>query len=365
MKIKQILLMGFVALSTSIFITPLTAALEAPSEDFLYTVKKDDTVWAVCKTYVSDPLCWKKLVDYNQLKNPKYLPPKSVLRIPKSWLSDPSTTALVIAVEGDVLVSQVNSAAERALKVGDRLQQSDIVKSAQGSAMIEFADNSRLLLKANSIIRMSSLQYYDAEQVVNTRVELLKGRIKAQVEKLTNKNSSYQISTPAAVAAVRGTTFRVSRSDSEQGTPIEMRTELLSGKLLVGSETNEQLITSGQAVLAVEGKGVEEPVTLLPRPLLKLNESQSFNLPLNFEWKAIENASSYRVTLMTENSQVWEKQTQGNEVLIDDIEAGQYILLIRGVDKNGFEGRNRQLKLVLPKSNLDKNERPDQPFNIQ
>ena len=140
------------------------------SEEMLYTVKKDDTVWAVCKTYVTDPLCWKKLADYNQLANPKYLPPNSTLRIPKAWLIDRSTTALVIAVEGDVLVERSGSKVEQELVVGDRLSQQDIVKSMKGTAMIKFADDSRLLLKANSTIRMASLQFYDPSQLVNTRI---------------------------------------------------------------------------------------------------------------------------------------------------------------------------------------------------
>jgi hypothetical protein len=33
------------------------------------------------------------------------------------------------------------------------------------------------------------------------------------------------------------------------------------------------------------------------------------------------------------------------EVLIEDIDPGNYQLLIRGVDKQGFEGRNRHLNL--------------------
>jgi hypothetical protein len=99
--------------------------------------------------------------------------------------------------------------AEDALEVGDLLNQEDVVKSQGGSAMIEFADNSRLLLKENSTIRMASLKLYEETQLVNTRVELLKGRVKAQVEKLSNKDSRYEISTPAAVAAVRGTEFKV------------------------------------------------------------------------------------------------------------------------------------------------------------
>ncbi|NRA23099.1 MAG: FecR domain-containing protein [Oleispira sp.] len=332
-------------------ISHISLAAPAPTdssgstEELLYTVKKNDTVWGICKTYVNDPMCWKKLVEYNHLANPKYLPPKSTIRIPKTWLINSPTTALVIAVEGDVLVVRKGSTVEFQLKVGDQLSQQDVVKSMNGTAMIKFSDDSRLLLKANSTIRMASLQFYNSSQLVNTRVELLKGRVKAQVEKLSNKNSSYEISTPAAVAAVRGTDFRVARAESEAGEPVVMRTELLTGALQVSSNINQQNITAGQAVMAVEGKGVAEPVELLPRPLMALNSNESFNLPLNFTWLAIEGAISYKITLMTNDAQVWEKVSVQPEVLIEDIDPGNYQLLIRGVDKQGFEGRNRHLNL--------------------
>lgn len=323
-------------------------SLALPTDELLYTVKKNDTVWGVCKTYVRDPLCWKKLVEYNQLANPKYLPPKSILRIPKAWLIDHATTALVIAVEGDVLVVRDASKVEAQLNIGDQLSQQDIVKSMNGTAMIQFADDSRLLLKANSSIRMASLQFYDPSQLVNTRIELLKGRVKAQVEKLTNKNSQYKISTPAAVAAVRGTEFRVGRSENTLGEPVVMRTELLSGALEVASDSNKQDIVSGQAVLAVEGEGVSQPVKLLPRPLMAINEQKELALPLNLEWQAIDKATSYKITLITGDTQIWEKTSLEATILIEDIKPGKYELLIRGVDKQGFEGRNRRLSLVLP-----------------
>ena len=342
---------GFIVLFSMLSLYVNAAVVNDGSVDadelFLYTVKKDDTVWGICKTYVTDPLCWKKLVVFNQLKNPKYIPPKSIIRIPKSWLIDQTATALVIALEGDVLVFRQNSKSEDALHVGDLLNQEDVVKSQGGSAMIEFADNSRLLLKENSTIRMANLQFYDATQLVSTRVELLKGRVKAQVEKLSNKDSRNEISTPAAVAAVRGTDFRVERKASASGDAVEMRTELLTGALTVKSDNNQQSITSGQGVLAVEGKGVSEPVRLLPRPLVTINESTSGTLPLLLEWKKIEKAAFYKVTLMTKNAQVWEKTIQAPKFLIEDVEFGQYQLLIRGIDDQGFEGRNRRINLDL------------------
>ena len=351
--LKQFLSSAFVALL--LFNSSLIVAenfVKDLDDDLLYTVKKNDTVWGICKTYVNDPLCWKKLVVYNQLKNPKYLPPQSIIRIPKSWLIDHPTTALVIAVEGEVSVlREVDSLnvkpIEEKLIVGDLLKQQDVVKALKGTAMIKFADESRLLLKANSTIRMASLQFYDPSQLVNTRVELLKGRVKAQVEKIKNKNSSYEIVTPAAVATVRGTEFRVAASRDESSASV-MRTELLTGALDVSSDLNQQAIVAGQAVMAIEGKGVFDPVQLLPRPLLRLNESKNMNLPFELEWKSMPKATSYKVTLMDKNNQVWEKTTEGNTLIIEDLDEGAFQILIRGIDAQGFEGRNRRLNISLP-----------------
>ncbi|MBL4799155.1 MAG: FecR domain-containing protein [Oleispira sp.] len=347
--LKQLIYISFVILLSLVsryLVAESSVSEKVLSEDdLIYTVQENDTVWGVCKIYVTDPLCWLKLVEYNQLKNPKYLPPKSIIKIPKSWLIDHSTTALVIAVEGDVLLVRKNSQQERRLNTGDLLSQEDIVKSMDGTAMIKFADNSRLLLKANSIIRMDSLQFNDLTRLIDTRVELLKGRVKSQVERLSNKNSHYYIFTPAAVAAVRGTEFRVSRSKNSVTNAVEMRTELLTGALLVSSDINQKKVKSGQGVLAIEGVGVSEPIKLLPRPLMALNESQSIALPLLLKWQAIEQAQSYKVTLISKDSQIWERTTENSELLIEDINSGQYQLLIRGVDSKGFEGRNRRLNI--------------------
>jgi hypothetical protein len=322
---------------------------EPPELDdvLLYTVKKNDTVWGICEVYVSDPLCWKKLVEYNQLKNPKYLPPKSIIKIPNAWLIDHSATALVIAVEGDVSVTHQGSLIDEQLEIGSLLNQQDVITSQDGTAMIKFADDSRLLLKTNSIIRMASLKFSSSAQLIDTRVELLKGRVKAHVEKLSNENSHYEILTPAAIVAVRGTEFRVSRSEDASTGAVVMKTELLKGALLVKSDTNQQNIVSGQAVVAIEKEGVSETIDLLPRPLMALNESQAITFPLLLDWYVIERAVSYKVTLMMGDTQIWEKTTQEAQLLIEDINPGQYQLLIRGIDEQGFEGRNRHLNIEL------------------
>jgi hypothetical protein len=339
-------LLTFILCALLLFNTSFTLA-GSESVDLSYTVKKNDTVWAICKTYVSDPMCWKKLVEYNQIKNPKYLPPKSIIRIPKAWLKNHSITALVIAVEGQVNVMREGNKEKKSLVVGDLLSQEDVVQALSGTAMIKFADESRLLLKANSTIRMASLQFYDASQLVNTRVELLKGRVKALVEKISNKSSRYEIATPAAVAAVRGTEFRVANEKNANGNTV-MRTELLTGALAIISDENNKNILPGQAVMAVEGEGVFEPVKLLSRPLLEINGPRSFQLPYDLQWKPLKGAVSYKVILITESNQLWEKSTKEPQFTLQNLVPGRFELLIRGVDSQGFEGRDRRLKINFP-----------------
>jgi hypothetical protein len=321
------------------------------NDDFLYTVKKKDTIWGICKSYVADPLCWQKLTAYNELKNPKYLPPNSIIRIPKVWLNtiqdSHPTTALVIAVVGDVMVIRKGSAEATSLAVGHQLNQEDTVRALNGSAMIKFADESRLLLKANSTIRMSTLQFYDPTQLVNTRVELLKGRVRAEVKKVTNANSRYEIETPAAVAAVRGTEFRVGSDLDAEGNAL-MRAELLTGALQVASDNNAQQLSAGEAVMAIEGKGVSEPVKLLPPPEMKINGARSFQLPYDLKWKNLDKAVSYKVALVRDGQELWEKDTQETKISLQGLDSGRFEILIRGIDEQGFEGRNRLVKVNLP-----------------
>lgn len=325
----------------------LSASFANADEDFHYTVKKNDTIWGICEAYVDDSLCWKKLTAYNELKNPKYLPPRSIVRIPKSWLNTHPTTALVIAVEGEVTVSRKGLQEQSSLLVGDKLSQEDIVQSLNGRAMIEFADESRLLLKANSIIRMSTLQFYDPTQLVNTRVELIKGRVRAQVEKVTNARSRYEIETPAAVAAVRGTEFRVGSDLDSEGNSL-MRTELLTGALLVSSDLNRQDLSAGEGVMAIEGKGVSEPIKLLSPPVMIINGARSFQRPYDLKWNNLDKAVSYKITLVQNGEELWEISTETPQFSLQNLNSGKFEVLIRGVDKQGFEGKNRRVNLNLP-----------------
>ena len=326
----------------------ITLVFSQTSEDnFLYTVKKNDTIWDVCNIYVQDPLCWKSLVTYNQIENPKLLAPNSIVKIPNSWLITNDASALVIAVEGVVGVVRTGIPGQKKLVIGDRLSQNDVVEALNGTAMIKFADQSRLLLKENSTIRMASLQFYNSNQLVETRIELLKGRVNSQVEKIVNPKSVYEIFTPAAVAAVRGTEFRVSRTLDSKGNVV-MSTELLSGALEIKNSTQSVNITAGQAAIATENSQVSVPIKLLSRPLVVLSERQNFELTYDIQWQPVLGAISYKINLIHNDSQIWEVTTKETSFVVENVPSGSYKLLVRGIDARNIEGKNRQLFIDVP-----------------
>lgn len=322
---------------------------QAELQDWQYTVKKQDSLWSICKRYVTDPMCWKKLAVHNRIDNPKYIPPGSIVKIPKSWLIISESHALVIAVEGRVLVGRDGADPDRVVEVGDKLQPNDSVVTYQGSAMIEFADSSRLLLQANSHVRMDMLRYDDRSGMAQSRIELIRGRINNLIEKQLDGDASYQVVTPAAVAAVRGTEFRISRQTNDAGAVV-MITELLQGALQMTAGQQSLMLAAGQGLVATQGQPFPAPVDLLPRPTMDLNASRTVQLPLLFEWHPIPAAQGYRVSLFQQQNLIWDKRVESAQIELSELPVENAMLLIRAIDQYGIEGRDRRIRLSSPDS---------------
>ena len=78
---------------------------------------------------------------------------------------------------------------------------------------MQFADQSELQVLPNSEVVLDKLSHHKHTGMVDTRIRLNSGSVNTRVEK-QGPDSHYEISTPAAITAVRGTAFRLS-SDAE------------------------------------------------------------------------------------------------------------------------------------------------------
>jgi hypothetical protein len=92
---------------------------------------------------------------------------------------------------------------------GDMLQEGDVIRTGEGAhAVLTFFDGSVIELEPESEIRVETLQATSAGDLLMTMQQTI-GRSWHVVSRTLTPNSKYEVRTPAATAAVRGTAFLV------------------------------------------------------------------------------------------------------------------------------------------------------------
>jgi len=329
------------------------------ADEWVYTFRPGDTLWVLCSTYVAEPDCWNKVALRNKIANPRRISPGTKLYLPIAWLKVQPAKAKVLTVEGEPVID-LDEGKFKVIQKGDSFSVGDHLYSRDGSFLLEFADGSQLMVKAGSDVLFDTLTLYGDSGMVDTRIRLNRGRVRAKVTPSKGSGSRYEIVTPAAAAAVRGTVFRVSSAGSsdEGGVPV-MTTEVLKGNVNVGNDQGEQSVEAGYAVKAEKGKAVLPPQALLPAPRLTLDVQKRITdvvseFPLTLEWQPVDGANAYRLELF-----IVEEGVKGEaRFILEDklivtnkalslLKEGRYKINIRAIDNNGFEGIDKTIEFVV------------------
>jgi hypothetical protein len=124
-------------------------------------------------------------------------------------------TADVIRTSGPVDVLRKGNGQWVPAAVGMQLVDGDQIRAlAQGSADLKLADASVIFVAENTRFAVIKLEYDAASGARNTALHLVVGKVRAEVSKaalqlVRTRQSNFTISTPAGVAAVRGTVMIV------------------------------------------------------------------------------------------------------------------------------------------------------------
>ncbi len=146
---------------------------------------------------------------------------------------------------GDVKL--VTAQGEKSPQSGDSVAQGDMIVTGK-SALVDILYSTRGLIRIseNSQVRISLLAF-DSEKE-NTRLAMNKGKLFVTISRLT-KNSSFEVSSSTAVAAVRGTSLSVIADEKSS------RIVVLKGKVSVqpvkdgkALEGSESTVETHQAV---------------------------------------------------------------------------------------------------------------------
>lgn len=325
-----------------IFIHLLLVFLSANTlaEDWLYSVRPGETLAGICQDYVKEEGCWRKLIKHNaEIPEDGKLTPGLRIKIPVDWLHNAPVAVVAEYVRGEVFVQRKRTNAINELKGGMILLMGDsVITASDGKVLLRFADDSSLLLKPRTEIVLNRLSTYDDSGMVDTDVRLNRGAGHFSIESQKGK-SRYRISTPSAIAAVRGTAFRIT-SDPHDGDI--MRNEVLEGAVQVSAAGDDKNVEEGYGTLAEQGKKPIPPIELLPAPEFELPEA--LNVPQTLKWNPVVGAKSYVIDIFSEESAerherlLFSAEPEGPEYLLDAMDDGRYTLVLRGVDKLGLQG---------------------------
>ena len=322
-------------------------SLPAPGPDIEYTARNGDTMIGIARKYLIDGKLHevqRAFWEHNQLKDKDKISPGQVIRIPENWILNEAGRIELVRVEGDV------QSKGEPIKAGAKVAPGDDFKTGKdGYVTIKLSDGSTLVLQPGSTMAIDTVKKSPLQPSADALFTLKNGRVEASVQKRSASGARFEVRTPIAVAAVRGTKFRVV-ADEEKRTATS---EVVEGTVQV--EDNAKLgsvaVLEGFGTRVLEGKPPSAPRALLPAPRLWTGIRLWLKRPVRLNFTKLAGAVSYRLLVARRadfGDVILESVLKTNEILLPEgLENGPYFLKVRGIDDIGLEGRDTLADLVL------------------
>ncbi len=329
------------------FASTFAPTLPATPTDWNYRVRPGDNLWDLAARYMKPDVPWQKLQDYNRVGDPLHLPPGMTVRVPVAWLRLVPAPARVLAVIGNAEAKAQASLPAVPVTQGMLVGYgAELVTHHDSSLTLELADGSRVLMQSDSELVLDRLSEYGRTGMVDTRMRLKRGRVSTDVTPLTGSAARFTISTPNTISSVRGTHFRVV-ADAEQSTA---RTEVVSGRVDVGSDKRHVLVSTGTGVATASGASPGKPEALLLAPDMDCPRQPIAQLPTQLSWKPLDGAAHYRIQVAYTNkfeALVMDQVVDGPQASLPSLPDGPHAFRVRGISNNQLEGLDAICSFVV------------------
>lgn len=311
----------------------------------MHQVVEGDTLIGLAKKYLDDAELWPLFLQYNKVENPRRLKPGSTLRIPPVELPRIN----VIFKHGEVSRVVNGDPGSAPLDVGDQLQEGDKVMVGSDSYLtLQFNDGSIIRALPDSVLSVQRYRGVDPTKPGSRIMALERGDLDITVipEKPAGKSGKtkpkhFEIMTPRAIAAVRGTRFDVSASETNTTSGVtEGRVAIRQAA--ADKRARQAVLNPGTGIRVNEAGKLGQVRTLLAAADLsglpaQLDRSDYVVL----DWPDITDAASYQVRMAADtemNEVVAHSETNSSSARFTNLADGEYTVGIRAVDAEGIIG---------------------------
>ncbi|HQC29257.1 MAG TPA: FecR domain-containing protein [Methylotenera sp.] len=306
-----------------------------------YTVKPNDSFELIYRKYLASRAGIVKLSAHNQHPLSKKLQPGQVLVVPVALLKKTPVNVQVLVASGDVVASTTQQQTPRAIKVGDTLTQGDKLKTGKYSvAKLRFADGSVVDVQQNSSIEIHASYQYAGKETFVSLLKLNNGRTEIEANPNHTVGNSMQIETPSAIAAVRGTQFRVATD-----TDVALQ-ETIEGQVAFSGAGQEVVLAKGFGSVVEKNQAPLPPIVLPDAPDVTAFSQQFEQNHAKFTLVPQAEAVAFVSQLARDAAftQIVHAQVTpagpSAALLIPDLADGQYYLRLRAQESHGLQGQS-------------------------
>jgi hypothetical protein len=316
-----------------------------------YTVRPKDNVWSLGDQFLDANHSWGDIIRHNNIKQPNTIATGTILKIPISWLKHQPAPALAASVSGNTMLRRHLESQYSLLEKNTALRVGDEITTYEGSVLIKFADKSILRLSPNSNLVFNRLTRYGKTGMADTRLRLQKGRLSTHVTPLNHQGSRYEINTPSAVAAVRGTAFRLMTKGNFS------QLEVTEGIVNFSNASQSIEVNAGQGASLTSGSSrfarVDLPKALYPQSAIN-NENiavtKTDQLPITLKWLEQQKITTYYYQLFKDSEEgelIDSSFLEKPEIKLNHLTNGTYLVAMRAIDNKGFNGLDHQISIVI------------------
>ncbi|HCA12836.1 MAG TPA: peptidoglycan-binding protein LysM, partial [Marinobacter adhaerens] len=314
-----------------------------PVPEWIYTLRPGESFSEVANDLLAPNYPASRLLQYNKIGNGAILGAGDSVRIPLAWLKRQPQPARATSVTGTVQLISGNTGRKTPLSEDALIRVGDEILSASGTATIELADGSEVRISPNSRLIFNRLTQYGKAGMVDTRLRLDRGEIHTRVKPVMEGGARFEIETPSAVAAVRGTAF--SLQTSAEGT----RLQVTEGDVDFGAPGKTRRIPAGfGASLSTTNNDGLSIRRLPPAPALDPLPPRLTQLPTTMTWQE-SRAPMHRVDIFESDTGRWveSRKLTGNSFDIGQLDNGSYEVHLAALDTRGTAGMPRVVPLEV------------------
>ena len=325
------------------------APLPPPADDLPYVAKPGDTMIGIARRLLIDgrlPAVQRALQQHNGFESEKdadRIGPGRTVRIPSNWLRSENARVVVASASGEIR-------SPAPLKAGAVLAPGQEIGTGKtGQVVLKLTDGSTLTLKPGSTMSMERSAKTPLSATPDTVFNLTSGRAETEVVKRTGSGARFEIRTPVAVAAVRGTRFRVSAAEGGA----YMTSEVLEGRVEVADtgRLGRVSVDKDFGTRTNAGAAPVEPRRLLEAPRLWGGNWLARKPGASMRMLTLKGAVRYRVAISQGRERggpvVVEWDTPSVDLVLPELSNGEYFITVRGIDDLALEGRESGSQLTV------------------